>query len=301
MHCTASRNSTTFSCGPTGLGSEVKWGSVMSQSSATVDKALGLLDFFNARRPSIGLSELARMSGHNKATALRFLTALESRGFVEQDPESKVYHIGPAFLRFAQLRETSFPWALAVEATLRQLVDETEETSHAAILAGHALATIGQVESPRSNRVILEAGEALPLHATASGLVFLAHADARFVDDFLQANLVRYTDQTPTDAAEIREKFGAIREVGYSRSSGTYEDDVVGFAAPYFGPDGTIVGTIAVALPKVRAAEEREAAIIASLLRAAHKLTTARGGQPERATGDAGKYRTHPKEEPTDA
>ena len=73
----------------------------MAQGLKTAEKALGLLNFSNVRNSSPGLSELARLSGHIKATALRLLTALESRECVEQHASSRPYHIRPAALRFA--------------------------------------------------------------------------------------------------------------------------------------------------------------------------------------------------------
>ena len=50
----------------------------------TVGKALGLLDLFTRAQPQLGLSQLARASGVNKATCHRLMTELESRGLVEQ-------------------------------------------------------------------------------------------------------------------------------------------------------------------------------------------------------------------------
>ena len=73
----------------------------MAQGSETAKKALELLNFPNNRNPSRGLNALARVSGHYKATASRFLTALESRGFAEQYASSRTHHIGPTVLRFA--------------------------------------------------------------------------------------------------------------------------------------------------------------------------------------------------------
>ncbi len=46
-----------------------------TNSVQTVDKALGLLDYFSEQRSSIGLSEFARLAGYNKATTRRFLVA----------------------------------------------------------------------------------------------------------------------------------------------------------------------------------------------------------------------------------
>ena len=43
---------------------------------STVDRAFSFLRYFSVHAPEIGLSELARMAGHDKTTTLRSLTAL---------------------------------------------------------------------------------------------------------------------------------------------------------------------------------------------------------------------------------
>ncbi|MDK3071956.1 IclR family transcriptional regulator [Sedimentitalea sp. JM2-8] len=273
----------------------------MTQGSATVEKALGLLDFFNDRNPSLGLSELARMGGHNKATALRFLTALESKGFVERDASSRTYHIGPAFLRFAKIRATSFPWTEAVSETLRWLVDETGETSHASVLAGAALVNIGQVESRRSNRVIIDPGEALPFHATASGLTFLAFAEPGFVERVLSRELRAHTPDTDLSPARIREKLATIRSSGWGRAEGTYEEDVIGFAAPYFDADRAVCGAVAVAMPSARVTKASETIVVSAVKSAARKLTAARGGPTPDPEIENTSQPDPKKEDPSDA
>ena len=250
----------------------------MPKGSSTVEKALGLLDFFTERRPNIGLSEFARLSGYNKATTLRFLNSLEAKGFVEQDAETRIYHLGSAFLRFSRVRESSYPLSEAVKEILRDLGSKTGETAHASVIAGDALANIGQVESKRSNRVILEPGEALPFHATASGIVYLAFATPDIVERALSQALHVLTEHTPSDVREIEEKIRLARANGYCRVSGTYEENVVGYAAPYFGPSGNVCGAIAVAVPEVRATDALEATIIPDVRAAARRLTASRGG-----------------------
>ena len=67
----------------------------------TVDKALSLLDHFSNEQTEIGLSAFARLAGYDKSAVLRMLSALGRAGFVEQDPQSRKYRLGGAFLRFA--------------------------------------------------------------------------------------------------------------------------------------------------------------------------------------------------------
>ena len=96
----------------------------------TVDKALSLLSYFSEQRPSVGLSELARLSGFNKATTRRFLVALEKHGIVEQDATTRLYRLGAGLLRLARVREATNPVAAIVQPVLNDLVSVTGETAH---------------------------------------------------------------------------------------------------------------------------------------------------------------------------
>ena len=50
----------------------------------TTSKALSLLRLFSGSQPEIGLTELSRQSGMNKATVYRLMSDLAEYGFVEQ-------------------------------------------------------------------------------------------------------------------------------------------------------------------------------------------------------------------------
>lgn len=250
----------------------------MTSGPSTVHKALTLLDFFSARRPTIGLSEFAKLSDYNKATTLRFLSALESKGFVEQDEETRMYKLGPAFLRFSQLREASFPLTEAVKIVLRDLNAATEETALASVISGDCLASIGLVESQRANRVIIEPGISLPFHATASGLAYLAFATPDLVDATLRHDLEVHTTNTITQADVLEEKLETIRASGVAYVDGSFDDGVMGIAAPYFGPSGKVCGSVASALPAVRATPDHTALNERCVRQAAQKLTDLRGG-----------------------
>ena len=100
----------------------------------TVDKALSLMRFFSPQLPELGLSELARKSGFDKATTLRCLNALERNGFVEQDLLSRKYRVGLSPFHLAQIREQSFPIESIIAEHLDALVARVGETAHGTLL-----------------------------------------------------------------------------------------------------------------------------------------------------------------------
>jgi len=245
----------------------------------TVDKAIELLGFFSEREPELGLSDLSRRANFDKATSRRLLVAMAKHGFVEQNPDTRRYRIGPGVLRLAQVREATLPLTIIVRPILGQLVAETGETAHFALLSGRNLATVAIEESPRSNRVNMNLGESLPFHATASGLVILAFLDSKELKDVTQQQLQAFTENTPVGLVEIEKIATSARRMGYVINHGFFEADVCSIAAPVFGPSAGPMGALAVAAPKSRFTDETQNIISAALIGAAVELGEKIGGR----------------------
>ena len=249
----------------------------------TVDKALKLLEFFTTSRPEIGLSDLARLAGYDKAATRRFLVALQRHAFIEQNPANRNYRLGAAFLHFAQVREATLPLARVVTPLLDSLTAETGETSHASHYAAGALITIGIRESDRATRVHMDPSEILPLNATASGLAYLAYGPAAALEELIAGGLQTYTGHTIVSPERLREKVDEVRRSGIAIGDQGFEEDVVGTAMPFFDGSGTAIGAVAVATPTSRMNDELAEVIAANLFKAALAVTNGIGGVP----GDA--------------
>lgn len=245
----------------------------------TVTKAMKLLEYFGDSTPEIGLSNLARMSGIDKATVLRMLKDLAESGLVEQDSQSRNWRLGAGILRLARLREASFPVTRVLTPILESLSEATGETAHASLLSGRDLGTVGAVEPTRSNRVYIEAGLILPLHATASGLAFTAFARPEQRQRVLARVLDGFTASTPIQAETLAAQLASTAERGYSLADQTFEAEVFGIAAPLFDARGFATGALAVASPSSRVTPEHIAMITAALIPAAKEATRGLGGQ----------------------
>lgn len=254
--------------------------------SSTVAKALTLLEFFTEDEPELGLSELARRSKMDKAAVHRMLGAMAESGLVEQRADSRLYRLGAGVLRLARVRETAFPIISVVQPLLDALSAETGETAHASLISGRALANIATCESRRGSRVSLEAGEVLPYHSTASGLVTLAFADDKVLARVLKTPLEARTRFTPTEADKIRALVEVARKCGLAESDQTNEEDVHGIAAPLFDRTGKACGAVSVSTPSHRMTDEKRCLSIAAVTRAAEQITAALGGQRPRGYND---------------
>ena len=94
-------------------------------TSQSLERGLAILSSFHSDRPLIGVSELSRELELSRSTAHRYIATLAKLGYLQQDPDSKRYRLGPKVLDLGfsainsmDLREISAPH-------LRQLSDET--------------------------------------------------------------------------------------------------------------------------------------------------------------------------------
>jgi IclR family transcriptional regulator, acetate operon repressor len=245
----------------------------------TVDKAMTLLGLFGQSQPELGLSELGRMAGFDKAATRRFLVALAKHGFIEQNQDNRKYRLGSAFLHFARIREATLPLTSIVQPILNELAASTGETAHASILSGHTLATIAVAEPQRATRASVDLSEPLPLYATASGLACLAFGPNILFEKYLkQVQFKRIAEKTLTSKKALKEKVSETFERGFSRADRSFEGDIIGTAAPVFDQSGAAFGAIAIAAVASRFDAAKERSIVRKVLEAALAVSHATGG-----------------------
>lgn len=253
---------------------------------STVEKALDILSLFSESRPALGLTEVARILDRDKATVQRHLTALQARGFLDQDPLTRSWHLGPALTRLAMVRERTWPVETSVKNILTKLVDDTGETAHMSHIGQGGLHSIMIVETKiRGTRVFVDPTELLPLYASASGIAYLSALDNP--KDAIAASLKAFTDTTPQSAGAVMTKVAEARVKGWSLMRGTFEADVVGQGAAIFGPSGQPVGAMSVAMPATRFAkkvEDRNGPLVAAAAQAISRIYGA--GQTARSAAE---------------
>lgn len=246
---------------------------------STVLKALQLLDLFTRARPQIGLSELARLAGLNKATCFRLMSDLCDAGLAEQIEAGREYRLGPALLRLAALREANVPLRDVALPALQDLALETGETAHLSLLVGAELRPLANAySSAHASRITLDDVQVLPFHATSSGMAVLAHQPPAFREAVLARPLPVLTAQTQTDPAILRDRLRQVEASGFAESQGSYESDVHSFAVPLFDALGRCTGALSVAALAARVTPEGVLLIRSALVRGARRIISLWGG-----------------------
>ncbi|MGR3434764.1 MAG: IclR family transcriptional regulator [Shimia sp.] len=251
----------------------------------SLSKALALLDLFGPDAPAMGLSDLARRAGRDKATTYRHVGDLVAAGLLEQDCTTRAYHLGPALDRWAALRRETVPSHRRVAARVDALAAETGELCILTRFDGIALVVDHHAAPARRVRVAFDPRSLPPPMATASGLAILGHAPLETVERIETDHRTRFPDlAVPPDLVDT---LAGVARTGIARlrdGVDEAEDGVVGLAVACFDAEARVSGACEVSIPDTRAGAPAIARATALLARAAPDLSQRQGGRVPDAT-----------------
>jgi DNA-binding IclR family transcriptional regulator len=205
------------------------------------------------------LSDLGGRLKEPKSTLLNSLRALESDGFLSFD--DTLYRLGPKAFRLASQITNGWSLVRAMRGPLRELADRSEETALLSILepGQKHFVHIDAIEARQRIRYVPSVGAGGPLYATASGRVLLAFQPPDDQDAYIAGvSLTAFTAATTVDEQLLRAQLEEVRRDRVWVSVGEIHVDGGAIAAPVFGPDGTLVAAISIALPLSRLLARRQ-------------------------------------------
>ncbi|HKA80775.1 MAG TPA: IclR family transcriptional regulator [Xanthobacteraceae bacterium] len=234
-----------------------------------VERALTVLNSFQADKPVMTLGEIAAATGFYKSTILRLTASLERLGYLVRD-ESGVFRLGPALVRLGSIYRAGFNLGEAVRPELRRLVTATGETASFYVREGQFRVCLFRHNSPHSARHHLDEGAALPMTAGASAHVLLAFSDANDASaNPAGANTAGARSTSPKGA-----KGKTVQERGHYVSLGERDPHVASVAVPVFDLAGHFRGALAVSGLIGRFQERARQAALAELVESAQRLRT---------------------------
>ena len=225
----------------------------------SVDNALKVV-LLLAERGEFRLTEVSEYLGVASSSAHRMLAMLLYRGFVQQDPKTKIYTAGTALtnMAFAITRRMDFLGPL--RPYLEKLSATLEETVHLSMLDNTSVSFVDAIEGSKVARTVSRVGMALPASTTASGKAMLAGLSLAEVERLYPTDeLVTLTDRSIKTRSGLFRELSQIRRRGYACSSEESEAGVssVAVAFPARGGLPRLAFSTAVPRPRMSPADKR--------------------------------------------
>lgn len=217
--------------------------------SQTVERAVAIIEQISDRPTSLG--EVAERLGVHKSTALRLLQTLERAGFARRD-ESGRYNVGTRLIGIATKALDSLDLREIARPHLTRLNQACGHTIHLASLLDGDIVYIDKYEGRTSVRMYSRIGKTASAHASGVGKAILCHLDRAQLDPLLASiTFVPYTAKTLVTEDAFRAELAAVRERGYARDDGEFEEIINCVAAPIRSSNGQVRSAISISAPKM--------------------------------------------------
>jgi IclR family acetate operon transcriptional repressor len=216
-------------------------------------RVLEVLEHLAAAPEPVGVSEISRELAIPKSSAFMLLSTLESRGYVEGDPQRR-FSLNRIFTEGRPWVGGSYAALMrAARPAMQALAHSTGESSFLGVARDAQTAEyIAKVVSGHEVRCDAELHEPRPLHSTSVGMVLLAFQDEELTGRFLASRLERVTPKTLYEPRQLRRELAAIRERGFAIARDTNSAGASGIAAPVFTGKGRVIAALNLAAPTSR-------------------------------------------------
>jgi IclR family transcriptional regulator, KDG regulon repressor len=215
-----------------------------------LERALDILDCFNFQNRELSLADVVYRTGLNKTTAKRLISNLTTRGYLQQDPQTRKYQLGMRLFELGGVVFSSFSLRRAAAYPMTGLQNKTGATVLLGVRMDDQLVYVDKREGNGMLRISSDVGWRRPLHYGMLGMVLMASLESKEVDRILKKYpLEAHTPCSITDIDAFSLRLEEIRVQGYAVEKEEAVEGLVGIAAPIKDYSRQVVAALGLALP----------------------------------------------------
>ncbi|MFA3791299.1 IclR family transcriptional regulator C-terminal domain-containing protein [Aliiglaciecola sp. SL4] len=213
---------------------------------------LEVLSAFDVQHKKMTLSEVAQITGMDRAKARRLLLTLHALGYIAKD--GREFRLTPKVLRLGYAFNASNDHLDVVQHYLQSVTSELGESCSLSILDNDEI--IYLVRSSAAHRLMsinITPGTRLPAAYTSMGRVLLAQLSAAEQKDWLaRAQLQEHTDNSIVDKNRFINMLKDVKQQGFCVVDQELELGLRSIAVPVFDYKGKLLGAANISTNSLR-------------------------------------------------
>ena len=204
-----------------------------------------LLCLGESSNPRIGLTEICKELGIHKSKVFTILHTLQQFGFVEKDPQTKMYSLGFGLLLLSRFLLDDLHCVEVASPFIQQLAKETGETVVFGLINGDYLSLVLKSEGNPILGLTLRLGSQFHISHGAHGKAIAAFMSEANREKLLAKNkLYFYGNPSRLDKKRLGNEIIKCRKLGYAKDIGELMPGVHVVSSPVFNLQKTIIGCI---------------------------------------------------------
>jgi DNA-binding IclR family transcriptional regulator len=230
--------------------------SMPSAESGSVKSAMRVLDLFEYLRrwnAAQTHTQIAAQLAIPKSSLTQLLKTLVNRGYLNYDPVSKGYFLGPAVVALGQRSAETRDLVEVAANVLAETARTTNETCALNVLKGDHSEVMATASGTHRLHYLMRVGDMAPLYATSGGKALLAHLPEEMRQDYLsRVRFEAITPQTIGSVAALETEIAEIKRTGIAFVTEEFTPGIAGMALPILSRSGFPLAAVNIALPVAR-------------------------------------------------
>ncbi|MEN6313680.1 MAG: IclR family transcriptional regulator [Clostridiaceae bacterium] len=219
----------------------------------SVDHAISILECFSGSSAELKLSEIVAEMHLSKSTVYGLVNTLTTKGFLEQNPDTRGYRLGIKLYELGSLVHKRMDLRNDAKPFCVELSQKYNATVHLAFHYENEVVYIDKVDSPGSIIIYSQIGKRAPMHCTGVGKAIMAYLPKIAIDNYLAKNpLQKFTDYTITNPDLLMKELKLTRKRGYAVDNEEIEFGLRCIAAPIFSHKNVPIAAISISAPTAR-------------------------------------------------
>ena len=241
----------------------------------TANRLLRVLGLFTVEKSEWTVEEAAKDMGIPVSTAYRYFRELSKAGFLEPFSSGR-YLLGPAVMESDRKIRLTDPLIKVGRPAMQRLIGRSGGVGIALLCRIYRNCVMCVHQEPAAvpeNTTSYERGRPMPMFRGASSKVIFANLPSRNAQWFFK----KYPEEIAaaglgSDWEAVKVHLRRIRRADVCITRGEVDHGVVGIAAPVFGHDRIVIGSITVAVPEASATPQFIANVSALVQAAAREI-----------------------------
>jgi IclR family transcriptional regulator, KDG regulon repressor len=144
----------------------------------SLKKAAGILNLFTQESKTFGITDIAKMLSLPKPTVQSLVRTLEEIGYLEKDPLSSKYMLGPALFQLGMKFIANMDLAVLAREWMERLCSQFNEAVQVGMMVGNKVVIVLRTDPATKYMVFPQPGSVIPFHTSGIGKVLLAFMEA---------------------------------------------------------------------------------------------------------------------------
>ncbi|MBI9091608.1 MAG: IclR family transcriptional regulator [Desulfobacterium sp.] len=225
----------------------------------SIQRAADILDLFIHENQALGITQISKQLGLAKTTIQGIVQTLEALSFLEKDPQSLKYRLGPKVFQLGMQYAANMDLVTMGRVWMERLSFQFREPVNVGMLVDDKVVVLLRVDPDNQFMSYPQAGSIIPLHTTCIGKILFAYlGETKQMSILSSYHFERLTPNTIHTLPAFLEELKRVRKEGISFETQESVTGMAGIGAPIYNHTNQVIAAFTITGDADRIHKQRE-------------------------------------------